>query len=248
MKTKEPELYYGPSAEKFYITEDDINRKAAKVFNEENWLKDEHVAYLSELWSLKAGTSDEDYFITDITSPNIFVFAPYKVTGEEIYENPEGLYDRFVQNANPGEKIPIRGFGNAVAAAKIMLDNGIVDLGYDAPALGYDSYKQIRLECEVVLHFSGGNPYVESIDDDEPWEWYLSYEKASRELSWAYPMKDTPQLLGKHVPFAYVNSYAEEGVWRDNQIEVSQVTTQVDENEFGELERSIMNTQNHIYR
>ena len=231
-KTKTPELYYGPSSEKFYITDEDICQHSADVFNEEDWLKSEHVAYLCELWSLTASPDPEGHF-GDITSPNIFVFAPYKTTGEEIYENPETLYDMFVQNAKPGKTTKIKGFGNALAAAKIMLDNSIVDLGAS-------SAHDIKLQCEVVLHFSGSNPYVESIPDDEPWEWHLSYDRFRKVLSWVYTMEDTPKLWTKHVPFAYINSYAAAGVWEDDHIEGERSTEVVDNEELEELAADVV--------
>ena len=234
IQTKEPELYYGPSAEKFYITEEDINQHAVKVFAEEDWLKSEHVAYLCEMWSLTTGASPDDYF-GDITAPKIFLFAPYKATGEEIYDNAETLYNIFVQHAAPGEKTKIKGFGNAIAAAKIMLDNNIAKPKHLEA-------KDMRLQCEVMLHFSGGHPHVESIYDDEPWEWYLSYNIFSKELSWLYPMKDTPQLWDKHVPFGYINSYPTAGIWKDEQIESNHASTQIDAQETEELAVDIVNS------
>ena len=169
--------------------------------------EDKYGAFLLERWSLVGGPHPEECF-QNITYPYIFSFGGSVVAREEALEHSESVVEAMLEEYAPGERTPLKGFGSALVAARIMLDN-------DIAIFEEDNYKDMRLQCEAVLHFTGSEKWLEDIEDPEPWEWVLSYDTATRDIAWWFMWKETPMMATssgyKHIPFVSLAGKASEG-------------------------------------
>ena len=194
--------------------------------------KNKHGAFLLEKWSLDGGPHPEDCF-QDITHPYVFSFGGGTADTEAVLNNPESVLEAMLEEYAPGERTPLKGLGAALIAARIMLDN-------DIAIFEEDNYKDMRLRCETILHFTSSEKWLENIEDPEPWEWVLSYDTATRDMTWCFMWAETPLMATssnyKHIPFVSLTEQASEGNLGEDDL------VSIDEDNYHNFKVNVLNS------